>query len=202
MTQFLRQKYVFILICTALTLISSSVFLIGEKHFSLEGKDMKAFVLNHEQANEENNEAFYRKLINNASDEFLILETDVIIKFASSKLDAEIKHEQSDSKSLKGKNFFSLVNPNDLPFIANAFIIVLDYKQINDNLGPFRLNGNNNDVRLYMASIIPIFDETDEIILMALILRDISNPLGGNDDEKDLSMVQHTELENLISMAK
>jgi PAS domain S-box-containing protein len=191
MPQFLlRQKYVFILVCTVLVILSTSIFLIGEKHFNINQGDIQAFVLTDEQLITEHNEEFYRKIINNSEDEFVIVESDVIIKFASSKWEKEMGFKEED---ILGKNFFSYVNPQDLPFIANSFIVVLDNKEINENIGPFRLN---------VATAIPIFNEKDKVILIALVLHDISNPLGGKDEKKELSEFNRQELEKLITMEK
>jgi PAS domain S-box-containing protein len=197
MSHFLRQKYVFIIISIALVLISTGVFMVGENHFFSD--NMKAFVLNDEQIDSEHNEDFYRKLIENDTDEFLILETDVIIKFASTKWKIEMGY---DGGEIMEQNFFSLVNAQDLPFIANSFIEVLDSGEINDDIGPFRLNNKNDENKLYMAKVIPIFNKDKKIILIGIVLRDISNPLGGDDEKKDLSNVNHNELENFITMAE
>lgn len=197
MSHFLRQKYIFIIISIALVLISTGVFMVGENHFFSD--NMKAFVLNDEQIDTEHNEDFYRKLIENDTDEFLILETDVIIKFASKKWKIEMGF---DGGEIMEQNFFSLVNAQDLPFIANSFIEVLDSGEINDDIGPFRLNNKNDENILYMAKAIPIFNEEKKIILIGIVLRDISNPLGGDDEKKDISIVDHNELENLITMAE
>jgi PAS domain S-box-containing protein len=200
MPQFLlRQKYVFILVCTVLVILSTSIFLIGEKHFNINQGDIQAFVLTDEQLITEHNEEFYRKIINNSEDEFVIVESDVIIKFASSKWEKEMGFKEED---ILGKNFFSYVNPQDLPFIANSFIVVLDNKEINENIGPFRLNDKNEESKLYMATAIPIFNEKDKVILIALVLHDISNPLGGKDEKKELSEFNRQELEKLITMEK
>jgi len=197
MTQFLlRQKYVFILVCTVLVMLSTSVFVIGEKQFNVNQEDIQAFVLTDEQLETEHNEEFYRKIINNTKDEFIIVESDVIIKFASSKWENEMGFKEED---ILGNNFFSYVHPQDLPFIANSFIVVLDSKEINDNIGPFRLNDKNEESKLYMATAIPIFDEKDKVIFIALVLHDVSNPLGGADEEKELSEFNRAELEKLIT---
>ena len=200
MPQFLiRQKYVFILVCIVLTLMSTAIFVVGEKHFNINQEDIQAFVLTDEQLKTEHTEEFYRKIINNASDEFIILESDVMIKFASSKWENDMGFIKDD---VFEKNFFSFVDPLDLPFIANSFIEVMDKNETKENIGPFRLKNKNDESKLYIASAIPILDENKKVILIALILHDISNPLGGADEEKDLSTVDREELENLVTMAE
>ena len=100
------------------------------------------------------------------------------------------------------KNFFEFVHPLDLPFIANSIITVIDYKKIDDNMGPFRVKNKDGEYLLFMATVVPIYNEENKIIRLGLILHDISNPLGGTDEEKDLSDYDREELETLITMAK
>jgi len=199
MTKFLlQQKYIFIAICAVLTLLSSVIFIVGENHFGFDSNDLKAFVLSDEQVDKEHNEDFYRKLIKNEKDEFMILETDVTIKYVTSKWREKSGYEED---CLIKKNFFSFVHASDLPFIANSMLMALDTKAVKDGIGPFRIKDSKDQYSLYMAESVPVFDKHGDVVLLALILRDLSNPLGGNDEEKDLSTVDREELENLISMA-
>ena len=190
MTKFLlKQKYLFMGICAALILVSTAIFVLSEKNFNFNTNDLKAYILNDEQLKEEHNEDFYREVIKNEGDDFLILKTDVMIEFAV-------------AEDLKNENFFQLIHPQDLPFIANSMLIVLDTKTIKDNIGPFRLKDKDDKYNLYMAQAIPIFDNHGEVILIGLVLKDLSSPLGGTDENKDLSDYDREELENLISMAE
>lgn len=185
----LKQKYLFLGICAAMIIFSTGLFIISENHLNFDGNDIKAYILNDEQANSEHDESFYRKLIKNENDEFLILTTDVMIKYA-------VKQD------LINKNFFHLIHPLDLPFIANAMITVLDTRIIKNNIGPFRAKTHEDKYILYMAQAVPVFDNHGKIVLIGLVLKDISTPLGGVEDEaKDLSTYDRKELENLISMA-
>jgi len=201
MTKFLlKQKYLFILICAVLVIAATSLFSYGEKHLNVEESSMKTFVLNSENTEGVHDEAFYRKLINNPDHDFLILETDANIKFVSLKWREEFKYMDDD---LLKKNFFQFVHPLDLPFIANSIITVIDYKKANENMGPFRVMNKDGEYRLFMAHVSPIFDDKEEkIIMIGLILHDISNPLGGIDEEKDLSDYDREELETLVTMVK
>jgi len=200
MTKFLlKQKYVFIAVCMILIILASVFFIIGEGQFNLNENDLKTFILNDEQIDTKQNEDTYRKVIDNETDEFLIMETDVMIKYISPKWLDEMGY---DEKDIDNENFFTLVHPEDLPFIANSMIVVIDYKTVKDNIGPFRLKNKNDEYKLYMGQAVPIFNNQGKIVLIGFILHDLSNPLGGTDEEKDLSDYDHKELENLITMAK
>jgi PAS domain S-box-containing protein len=173
----LKKRNVFILICALLIIISTSLFLIGEKKFDINPHHLKTHILSDIEIENMQSEDFYRDLIENHTDDLFILSTDLLIQSASSEWTSNSGYEKDE---LIKKNFFSFIHPKDLPFFANSMLLIVENEEKTGNIDPFRIKEESGSYSLYIATAIPLYNEHEEIVEIALILRDVSVPM---DDE-------------------
>lgn len=76
------------------------------------------------------------------------------------------------------KNFFTFVHSEDLLSFANTMIeLMKSGKGMNNIIGPFRIKDNSGKFSLHMANLIPLENTNNEIVEIALTLRDAPIPM-------------------------
>lgn len=178
--------------CMFLVTMSSVLFVVSEDKISIDTdhKNLQAFVLQHDEIEEPHDETFYRELIKNPTDEFAIVNSDRTVKFATQKLTEVHGIDLSKDKNL---NVLSLVHPKDLTELANT---LMDYNQDlkeRSGIGPLRIKTASGSYVTYLMSLIPIFDEEGNKVASAVVLKDISKPLGEQVEKEngyDLSFLK------------
>jgi len=174
----LKQKYIFIAVCSALVVLSTGLFMISESKLDLNHGDLKANILSEEQIDIVQSEDFYRKLIENHEDDLFILKTDSLIHFSSESWRNDFGYSTEEVNNV---NFFTFIHPKDLPYFVNSMLSVMQHDEKVDNVGPFRIKEKEGRYRLYMGTVWPLHNQEGEIVEIALTLRDVSVPLGDGD---------------------
>lgn len=167
------------LICFVLIGLSTSLFLVSSNKFGVNPNHLKAHILSDNEIENVQNEDFYRKLTGNQTDNIFILNNDLLVQFISSGWAEDFGYEEYE---LIKENFFSLIHTKDLPFFANSMLTIMQERKTIENIGPFRIKDKSESYRLYMATAIPLYNKHDEIMEIAIILRDVSIPVGGEEN--------------------
>jgi len=191
---FTKRKIFVIAMCVFLVSLSTVLFFAGDKQFPIEThtEDMQTFIMRSHDMDHEKNEIFYRNFLNNHQDDIFIINPDTTIKLFTENWKNEFGYE---TQNVIDQNFFTFVHPKDLPFFANIFIEIIQKDEKVEGIGPFRMKDINGQYKLYIATGIPLKNENSEILEIALILRDVSTPMGsdGNPDEEE-SEESHDEV--------
>lgn len=177
-TFIVKQKYIFIVVCIALVVLSTGLFLISEYKLDINGDDLKANILSDDQIEVVQSEDFYRDLIKNYDDDLFILKTDSLIHFSAESWRNDFGYSTEEVNNV---NFFTFVHPKDLPYFVNSMLSVMQHGEKVDNVGPFRVKEKEGKYRLYMGTVLPIHNHDGEIVEIALTLRDVSVPVGDGD---------------------
>jgi len=164
--------------CMFLITMTSVLFLVGEDKISvdMDSHDLQTFVLQHDQLEAPHDEAFYRQFIDDKTDEFAIINADRTIRFLTPPL--EKSHGIYINKDNRDLNALTLIHPKDLTGFANT---LMDYNKSPhewSGIGPIRIKTESGSYISYVITLIPIFDENNEKIASAVIMKDISKPLG------------------------
>ena len=182
-TFIVKQKYIFVIVCIGLVVLSTGLFLFSDYKFDIDGSNLKANVLAEDEIDIVQSEEFYRDLVGNDDDALFILKTDSLIHFSCESWRNEFGYS---SEEVNNVNFFTFVHPKDLPYFVNSMISVMQHEEKVDNVGPFRVKDNEGKYRLYMGTVLPLFNHEGGIAEIALTLRDVSMPLGDEEDEISL----------------
>lgn len=174
---FTKRKMFIIATCLFLVTMSTVLFLVGEESLNVNSHELKAFVLQDEQIDIVQNEDFYKHLLKTDESEFFILKKDTTIHYSTEKWRENFGYLLED---VEKKNFFTFVHPKDLPFFANVMVELVNEGTEHQSIGPFRIKDNAGQYKLYMADGIPLTDKHNDIVGIALILKDVSIPLGGS----------------------
>ncbi|MCD6109745.1 PAS domain-containing protein [bacterium] len=180
---FTNRKMFIIATCMFLITMSSVLFLVGEDKISvdIDNHDLQTFMLQSDQLKTKHDESFYRDLIENQTDDFAIVNSNRNIKFITPHLEEVHGIQLTDDKDL---NALTLIHPKDLTEFANTLMDYNKNPQIRSSIGPIRIRTKAGNYISYVLTLIPIFDENNEKIASAIILKDISKPLGEqNSDE-------------------
>lgn len=173
-----KQKYLFIIVCIALVILSTGLFIISESKFDINHGDLAANILSEEQIDIVQSEDFYRDLIGNHEDDLFVLKTDSLIHFSSESWRNDFGYSAGEVNNV---NFFTFVHPKDLPYFVNSMLSVMQYDKKVENVGPFRIKEKEGKYHLYMGTVIPFHNQEGEIVEIALTLRDVSVPLGDGE---------------------
>ncbi|MBD3156571.1 PAS domain S-box protein [Candidatus Peregrinibacteria bacterium] len=174
---FTNRKMFVIATCMFLITMSSVLFIVGEEKIAheIDHTHLQAFILQHEEAETSHDEQFYRDLIDNRDDEFAIINTDRSIKYISPKLE-EIHHITLDTN--QPLNVLTLIHPKDLTQLANTLMDYNKDPKKRSGIGPIRVQTSSGTYIDYLITLIPVFDEEGEKVLSAVVVKDISTPLG------------------------
>jgi len=181
-SMFTNRKMFVVAMCMFLVTMSSVLFMVGEEKISIDNgaRDLQAFILKEDQIEEQHDEAFYRQLIGKETEEFAIINTDRTIRFITPHVEELHKIYSENSHGL---NVLTLIHPKDLTEFANT---LMDYNQDpkeRSGLGPIRIQTSSGSYISYIITLIPIFDEEGNKIASAVIMKDISKPLGEQGGE-------------------
>lgn len=171
-----------------LVTMSSVLFMVGEEKISIDvdNHDLQTSVLQHDQLNTEHDEAFYRQLIGQDTGEFAIINADRTIRFITPHLEEMHGINFKENKEL---NVLSLIHPKDLTEFANTLMDYNKDPQEKSGIGPIRIKTSSGNYINYILTLKPIFDEEGEKIASAVILIDISKPLGEQQENNELSFL-------------
>lgn len=148
--------------------MSSVFFMMNENKLDIHHDEVKAFVLQEEAIETPQSETFYRELLDNDKDDILVLSKESNVKVASTEFD-----------EIKDQNFFTLVHPDDLPEIGNAF---MEAEESGGTVGPVRLKTSTDEYKPYVISMESLENEAGEKISTALTLKDTSKAIGEKDE--------------------
>lgn len=163
--------------CMFLITMSSVLFIVGEDKISIDVDhlDLQTFVLQHDQLEEPHDEVFYRHLIDNETSEFAIINSDRTIQFLTPHIEEAHEIYFEENKEL---NVLTLIHPKDLTEFVNTLVDYNKDPQERNGIGPIRIKTSSGTYINYILTLIPIFDEKGEKIASAVILKDVSKPLG------------------------
>lgn len=169
-----KSKLLTLGVCLLIISITSILFIFGEH--KLNHDDFKASVFEISGFEKTEDEDYYRKIVENYSDMIFILKKDATIHFLSENSSEKLDFSNDE---LKNKNLFNFIHPKDLPYFANNLIEIIHDQNKLSNIGPFRIQKSSGEYNMYMSDGYPLTSEqNEEIIGIALILKDISKPLG------------------------
>lgn len=176
-----------IAMCMFLVTMSSVLFMVGEEKISIDvdHQDLQTFVLQHNEFETFHDEAFYRELIGNQDNEFAIINSDRTIKFITPHIEDVHGVYFEENKDL---NVLALIHPKDLTEFANTLMDYNKDPQKRSGIGPLRIKTSSGNYINYILTLVPIFDEEGEKIASAVLLKDISKPLG-EQEAYDLSEI-------------
>jgi len=179
---FTNRKMFVIAMSMFLVTMSSVLFMVGEEKISIDidNRDLQTFVLQHDELEGSHDEAFYRNLIRNQKDEFAIINTDRTIKFITPHTEELHGIYAKENQDL---NVLSLIHPKDLTEFANTIMDYNEDPKEKSGIGPVRIKTSSGNYINYILTLIPIFDENGEKIASAVLLKDISKPLGEQSTE-------------------
>jgi len=169
-----KSKLITLGVCGIIISITSILFIFGEH--KLNHDDFKASVLEISGFETTEDEDYYRKIVENYMDMVFILKKDATIHFLSENTGDKLNFSNDE---LKNNNLFNFIHPKDLPYFANNLIEIIQDQNEISNIGPFRIQKPNGEYDMYMSDGYPLTSkQNEEIIGIALILKDISRPLG------------------------
>jgi PAS domain S-box-containing protein len=156
--------------------------MVGEEKLSIDNgtRDLQTFVLQDDQIEEPHDEAFYRQLIGKETEDFAIINADRTIKFITPHVEELHGIYSKESQEL---NVLTLIHPKDLTEFANT---LMDYNQDpkeRSGIGPVRIQTSSGNYISYIITLIPILDEEGKKIASAVVMKDISKPLGEQGGE-------------------
>lgn len=156
-----------------LVTMSSVFFMMNDNKLDINHDEVKAFVLQENDADVPQDETFYRELLNNEKDDILVLSNESTVEVTSTEF-----HE------VKDQNFFTLVHPDDIPEVGNALIEVTES---DNSVGPVRLKASTGEYKPYVISMESVENEAGEKVSTALTLKDTSRAVGdrGNENETE-----------------
>jgi len=181
-SMFTNRKMFVVAMCMFLITMSSVLFMVGEEKLSIDNgtRDLQTFVLQDNQIEEPHDETFYRQLIGKETEDFAIINADRTIKFITPHVEELHGIYFKESQEL---NVLTLIHPKDLTEFANT---LMDYNQDpkeRSGIGPVRIQTSSGNYISYIITLIPIFDEEGEKIASAVVMKDISKPLGEQGGE-------------------
>jgi PAS domain S-box-containing protein len=165
---------------------------VGEEKLELdiEHKTMQTHILNDEQIEEYLDEKDYREIIDNKDDEFAIVNIDREFKFLTDNIQ---KVHGYDFSEIEGLNVLTFLHPKDLPEFTNILMEYNKDPKLTENIGPIRVKTKNGRFISYLITLIPLFNEDSERIATAVVLKDVSKPLGGETDENEVENTEEQE---------
>jgi PAS domain S-box-containing protein len=173
---------VFVVSMTAL------LFFLNNGAVHINSDELKANVIeNTDTAGTENavdnsgTENTLREQFQDKDDPYLLITPDGAVDDASANYESVTGVAADD---IKGKTFYSQVNPDDLPTVLSSFSKVLETGDEVTMIGPYRIKDGNGEYRLYMGSFYPI-KKDGKIIDVGVVNRDISNAVQENTPATD-----------------
>ncbi|MBA4337155.1 hypothetical protein C0416_05305 [bacterium] len=185
-SMFTNRKMFVVAMCMFLVTMSSVLFMVGEEKISIDNgtKALQTFILQDNQIEEEHDEAFYRQLIDKETEDFAIINSDRTVKFLTPHVEELHGIYSKDSHEL---NVLTLIHPKDLTEFANTLMDYNKDPKERSGLGPIRIQTSSGSYISYIITLIPIFDEDGEKIASAVVMKDISKPLGEQGGEEQSS---------------
>ena len=176
MSSLLTKRKMFV-IATSIFMVTMStvLFLVGEDKIAVESEDLQAFVLTDNQIENKLDEAEYRELLEIKNDEFAIVNSERYFEFFTKNLEEIHGYKLDENLDM---NALSLVHPKDLTEFANTLMEYNKDPKIRSGIGPIRIKTISGEYIPYLIELKPIVDEKGHKIGSAVILKDISTPLG------------------------
>lgn len=194
-SMFTNRKMFVIAMCMFLVTMSSVLFMVGEEKISIDidSHDLQTFILQHDKLEEDHDEDFYRELIDNEDSQFAIINTDRTIRFTTPHIEKAHGVNYEENTEL---NVLSFIHPKDLTEFVNTLMDYNEDLKERTGIGPVRIKTDSGNYISYILTIVPIFDEEGEKIASAVIMKDISKPLGEQDEHE----VSYVEVEESLSI--
>lgn len=177
----LNTKRKMFLIASSIFLVTMStvLFLVSEDKLDIENGELHASVLHDDQIENTLNEAEYREIIENEDDDFTIINPDRTFKFISPNLEEIHGYSLENDNNM---NVLTFIHPKDLIEFANTLMDYSNEPRVINDTGPIRIQTKTGEFITYMATLIPLFDESGEKELTAVVLQDISQPMGETEE--------------------
>lgn len=126
------------------------------------------------------NESKYRKLLNNHKDSVFAMALNGNIEFASWDFESTLGYKQEE---ILHKNFFTLLNAEDLSDFLGSFGKVLESQKPVNAIGPYRIRDARGQYRIHIGFAVPLL-EKNKIQQIIISTKDITDQLTEKQDRK------------------
>lgn len=176
-TEFTKRKMFIIATCIFLVTMSTVLFIVEEGKLQIEHHDLHANIIQDFDELYNYDEKDFREILNLDESDFVVVNNKREFIYIPPNLEELHGYKLNENVGL---NSLSLIHPKDL--IEFAYVL-LEYNKnphILKNSRPIRIKTIEGRYITYLVDLHPIFNTHNEKIASAVVLKNISIPLGDN----------------------